>query len=135
MDGKPINPTEETNQTPAATTVAKSATEPAAKPAKKPTSNGFAITSFILTIIPILLIAYVSAASGGEDESGKGALGWLIIMYYLTAGIPIFIMSIIFAVIGLKSKLRPLAIASLVIKFTAPITIFIFDMLFEVFLG
>ena len=142
MDSEPINPTEETNQTaaptitgPAAEPTAKPTTESAAQPAKKPTSNGFAIASFILTLIPILLIAYVSAASGGEDESGKGAIGWLIIAYYCTAGIPVFIMSIIFAVIGLKSKLRSLAIASLVIKFTAPITIFIFDMLFEVLLG
>ncbi len=131
MDSEPINPTKETSQT----SVTPVIIEPTGKPAKKPTSNGFAIASFILTMIPIVLIAYVMAISNGESENGGGAAGWLIILYYWSLGLPIFIMSIVFAIIGLKSKLRPLAIASLVIKFTAPITIFIFDMFFEVLLG
>ena len=131
MDSEPINPIKETSQT----SVAPTAIEPTGKPAKKPTSSGFAIASFILTMIPILLIAYAAAASEGEGENGKGAIFWLVIIYYWSLGIPIFILSIVFAIIGLKSKQRALAIASLVIKFTAPISIIIFYLLFLPFVG
>ena len=131
MDSEPINPTKETSQT----SVTPAIIEPTGKPAKKPTSSGFAIASFILTMIPILLISYVIAASEGGSDNGKGAIFWLVIFYYWSVGVPIFILSIVFAIIGLRSKQRALAIASLVIKFTAPVSIFILDLLFMLFMG
>ena len=125
MENTPINPIQETqpatnNPTPN-------------KPATKQTSGGFAIVSFVLTMIPILLISYVIAAGHGESEGGDGAIGWLIIIYYWSVGFPIFVLSIIFAIIGLKSPRKPLAIASLIIKFTAPISIIILSLIFGLF--
>ena len=54
-------------------------------------------------------------SGGSGDESGAGAVWWLMFIYYISLGIPIFIVSIVFAALGINSKRKVLAIISLVI--------------------
>lgn len=125
MDSEPTNSTPTTTPT------------ESPEPTPKPVPNWYAIVSFVLTLIPILLFIYVSVIGhGAENEnSAGGAAGWLIIMYYWSIGLPIFICSIVFAIKGLKSQLKPLAIASLVVKFTSPFIIAIVSELIIAILG
>lgn len=75
------------------------------------------VYSILATILPIFLWAYCLIVSGGEtSENGKGAVFWLLIMYYWSIGIPALCASIICGVIGLKSSLKWLSILSLTIK-------------------
>ena len=82
------------------------------------------ILSFIATMIPIILFSYCFIISGGStNESGSGAIWWVIIIYYWTAGIPLAIISIAFGIIGLKTNLSRLATVSLFLKSTMIIII------------
>lgn len=56
----------------------------------------------ILSLIPIFLILYCFIESGGDtSEAEDGAVWWLVIVYYMSVGIPLAITSII---CGLKSN-------------------------------
>ena len=75
------------------------------------------VYSILATILPIFLWAYCLIYADGEtSENGKGAVFWLLIMYYWSIGIPALCASIICGVIGLKSSLKWLSILSLTIK-------------------
>ena len=80
-------------------------------------SRPWSILSMAATMTPIVLYAFCSiASSGSSNENGAGAVWWLLIMYYWTLGIPLAIASIVFGIKGLKTNLRRLSIASLVLK-------------------
>jgi len=93
----------------------------------------YAIISFILTIIPILLWVYclaVLANATDRSENGEGVVMWLIVFYYGYGGIIVYIVSVIFGFKGLKTKLYLLSIISLTMKIIAIICIIIFMRLF-----
>lgn len=87
---------------------------------KKQDRKVWSILSIIATMIPILLWGFceiVIATNGGDrSESGAGAIGWIMVMYYWTLGIPLAIISIAFGIVGLKTSLRWLSIVSLSLK-------------------
>ena len=59
------------------------------------------IISLILAIIPYLLFAFCYIMSNGEGEDGAGAIIWLFVIYLWSVGIPIFIASVVFGILGL----------------------------------
>ena len=79
-----------------------------------------AVISIIATVIPMLLWAgtliFIITGRSFSDADGSGV--WVIIMagYYFSLGIPLFIISVIFGFLGLKTKLRRLALVSLCLK-------------------
>ena len=84
----------------------------------------YAIISLICTIIDASLWACCAIASGGSgNENGPGAVWWLLAFYYDSVGIPIVILSIVFGIKGLRTKLRWIAILSLILKAIMVITI------------
>lgn len=76
-----------------------------------------AIFSFILSVIPIILILYCLITSKGSvSEDGEGAVWWLLIMYYWTLGFPLLITSVILSISSIKTKNNVLAYISLLIS-------------------
>ncbi|GEM_PF-3023236 len=74
----------------------------------------YAIASLIIALIPIVLSLYCYIVSGGsQNESGAGAVWWMVIFYYWSLGIPLAIASIVLGIMGLKSNLRWVSIISL----------------------
>lgn len=71
--------------------------------------------SFILAIIPVLLLIFCVLYSQGEGEDGNGAVGWLLILYYATVGIPIAVASFITGIISLNIRKNILAIIGIII--------------------
>ncbi len=95
-----------------------------AQPEKRETTSTWAIISFTASIIPICLWIYCFVISSGSlNEGGNGAVWWLMIIYYWTLGIPLFIASLVFGILGLKSKLCWLSITSIAIKIITIVTI------------
>ncbi len=78
------------------------------------------IISIIATVIPILLWAgtliFMVAGRSFSDADGSGVWGIIIAEYYFSLGIPLFIASVVFGFLGLKTKLRRLALVSLCLK-------------------
>jgi hypothetical protein len=75
------------------------------------------VYSILATILPIFLWACCLIYADGEtSENGKGAVFWILIVYYWYIGIPVLCVSVICGVIGLKSSLKWLSILSLTIK-------------------
>ena len=58
--------------------------------------------SLILSLYPILIIAYTIYANIIEPDSGVS--GWPIIIYYIPVALPIFIISLLCGMSGCKSK-------------------------------
>ena len=84
----------------------------------------WSILSFVAAIIPIILWIYCFTVSGGSmSENGSGAVWWLAVLYYWSLGIPLAIISITFGIIGLKTSLRQLSIASILLKITMIIVV------------
>lgn len=79
------------------------------------TSKILRIISFILAIIPILLIGYCVIASHGEGEDGAGAVMWLVILYYWTIGLPIAAGSIITGIVSYIKQKNVFSIISLIL--------------------
>lgn len=77
-----------------------------------------AIISVFAAAAPITLFIYCLITSGGSFSEGEpnGGIWWLVILYYWSVGIPLCVLSIMFAIQGLKSNLRWLAIFSLCLK-------------------
>ena len=90
-----------------------------------PTRNAAnSIISIVCAIIPLLVLYYcLIVANGSKTENGSGAIGWIAVIYYWTAGVPLAIIWSVCGILGLKTKLSKLAIASLIIK---PVGIVIF---------
>jgi len=78
-------------------------------------SKRLATYYFVFAIIPIVLCLFCVIVSHGEDESGAGSVGWLIIFYYLSIGIPITIISFILGISSLLIKINVFAILSIFI--------------------
>lgn len=79
-------------------------------------SKKYARISLILALIPVMLIAFCYIKSlGSFDESEAGAIWWLVILYFMTAGIPIAIASIILGIVSFLYKKNTLAIISVFI--------------------
>lgn len=98
-----------------------------AKQDKEQNNKIWAFVSFIATIIPICLWIYCIIKSNGKfNENGPGEVWWLMIIYYCTLGFPLFIISLSFGVLGLKTKLCKLAIASILLKVTTIIGVALF---------
>ena len=77
--------------------------------------NVCGIFAIILSIIPIILFIYCHIIVSSNSSAG-GAVGWLLVIYYWTFGIPIFVGSIVLGVIGLNKGNKILPIISLVIN-------------------
>lgn len=87
----------------------------------------WAVLSMVATIIPILLWLYCIVTSKGSfNESGTGVVWWLMVIYYWTLGIPLFIMSLVFGVKGLKTNSYKLATASILLKVATIVGIILF---------
>ena len=87
-------------------------------------SSMWATLSFIFTLIPLFMWAFCFIfAHINYNKGGSADIFWLMFSYYATVGIPFCIMSIVFGLVGLKSSLYGLAIASLVIKAITILTI------------
>lgn len=87
----------------------------------QPRSNNkaFSIISFIASLPPIYVLTECFIGSGGSfSEDGAGSVWWFAVIYYMSIGIPLLIVSLVFGFLGLKTKLRWLAIVSLCIKFS-----------------
>ncbi|MBQ3441152.1 TM2 domain-containing protein [Candidatus Saccharibacteria bacterium] len=100
--------------------------EEARKKRENPKYNikAYSIIAFIAATIPLLPWTYCLIVSGGSfNEGGAGAVWWLMVMYYWSIGIPLAIVSICFAIAGLKTKYKALATISIVIKIVTIITI------------
>lgn len=98
---------------------------------KEKRNRVFTYISIFTGLVPVLLILYCYNISGGSfSEAGSGAIWWLMIMYYGTFGIPLFILSIVFALYGLKSSKKILAIFSLFIT-CLPIIILFISLIFS----
>lgn len=96
--------------------------------------NGSSITSFWLALIPYILFLYCYIASGGSfDESGSGAVWWLIMLYYWSIGIPILFVSFFLAVRGLKSDKKIFSYIGLVLT-TPPVLLLLFALFSPLFL-
>ena len=88
------------------------------------------IFAIILSLIPV--IVYVSCffgSSGSTSEDGTGAVWWLLVIYYWTVGIPIFIASVILGLIGLKNPNKQPAQISFFIHLAKIIMFFALAML------
>ena len=82
------------------------------------------IISLILTFISPVILLYCLIISGGSgNENGAGAIWWLFVIYYWTAGVPIFVMWLTLGILGLNSTHKKLAITSLIIH---PISLVLF---------
>ncbi len=82
--------------------------EPEEPKSKKKSSSfsGYGKIALILSFIPIILFIFCFIYSGGSsDESGEGAIWWLLISYYWSFGVPLLIASIVLAIIGLKKDI------------------------------
>lgn len=82
--------------------------EPEGPKSKKKSSSfsGYGKIALILSFIPIILFIFCFIYSGGSsDESGEGAIWWLLILYYWSFGVPLLITSIVLAIIGLKKDI------------------------------
>ncbi len=87
----------------------------------------WSILSFVTTIVPIILFVYCFSVSRGSfNENGAGVIWRLVIIYYYSLGIPLFVMAISFGIIGLKTSLRWLSIVSLSIKAVMIVAIVVF---------
>lgn len=76
-----------------------------------------AIQSFAITMIPILLWGFCFLASDGSTSEADSGIVWIFIgSYYASIGIPLTIVSIVFGIDGLKTKLCWLSVISLLIK-------------------
>jgi len=73
----------------------------------------FAYISLFTGMLPIILFIYCLLLSRADV---KGTSWLLLIAYYLTIGIPLSIVSIAFAILGLKSKRKMVSIMSLIIS-------------------
>ena len=87
-------------------------------PKYKPTrSVGYSIISMVCAIIPLIVLYYcLIVANGTKNENSNGAIGWVVVFYFWTAGIPLAIIWLVCGILGIKSRLSKLAIASLIIK-------------------
>ena len=73
---------------------------------KSSSFSGYGKIALILSFIPIFLFIFCFIYSGGSsDESGEGAIWWLLILYYWSFGVPLLITSIVLAIIGLKKDI------------------------------
>jgi hypothetical protein len=76
----------------------------------------FAYVALCTSLIPIIVFLYCLIESGGSgDESGAGAVWWLMFIYCISLGVPVFVISVVFAALGINSKKKKLAIISLAI--------------------
>ena len=89
------------------------------------------IISLILAIIPYLLFAFCYFMSNGEGEDGAGAIIWLFIIYLWSAGIPIFIASVVLGILGLFNyRWKVFSIISLILD-ASPMLLLISFLIFE----
>ena len=87
------------------------------EPPRQTGNKIWSILSFITSIIPIALFIYCLIISGGSlNEGSSGAIWWIMVIYYWTAGIPLAIAAIFFGIKGLDTSWRRLAIVSLSVK-------------------
>ena len=98
---------------------------------RKSGTGAYSIIAFILALIPILFFKYCTFKSSGSanENSEGGAAFWLFIIYFWTIGPVLACLSIVFAIMGLRTRLKALAIISLIIQI-API-IFVFAYAFR----
>ena len=76
-----------------------------------------AIVSLITAAVPFFIWTSSIRTSGGSlSESGEGAVWWFVIMYYISLGFPLAIISFVFGFIGLKTRFYWLATIALLIK-------------------
>jgi len=92
-------------------------------------SRILAIISFLLSIVPIAIYIYCEIASGGSgNESEEGAVWWYFVIYWLFAGIPVMLVSLITGIISFILKKNILAPISLFIALL-PFLILLFSSL------
>ena len=81
--------------------------------------------AMLLACIPIIIIEACIFLSGGNlNTNNNGLFGLFLITYYVTAGIPFFVASIVYAIKGYKTIYKKNAIIALIINFI-PLLIFI----------
>ncbi len=87
--------------------------ELAKKQEKNNKNNSF--NSLVCALIPIILYVYCYIKSRGDgSEAGAGAIWWLMVLYYWTLGIPLFIASLVFGFSALKkNKLKTYKVIAL----------------------
>ena len=91
-------------------------------------SKKYARISLILALIPVILIVFCYIKSlGSFDESGAGAIWWIVILYFMTVGIPVAIASIILGIVSFLYNKNALAIISILIV--------LFPLIFSLFLS
>ncbi len=96
--------------------------------------NISSVASFILALIPYLLIIYCIIVSGGSfDESGSGAVWWLMIIYYWSLGFPILLVSLFLGGRGWKSDKKIFSYISLVLNLL-PFILLLFTLLAPLFI-
>ena len=82
--------------------------------------------SLILSLYPILIIAYTIYANIIEPDSGVS--GWPIIIYYIPVALPIFIISLLCGMSGCKSKNKNIANMGIILSFV-PLLLFAYLLL------
>lgn len=76
----------------------------------------YSILSIVLGLIPIIILAAFYMYSGGDlSENGKGAIFWLVPIYFLTIGFPIAGLSVFLGFKGFKIKKNVLSIIGMII--------------------
>lgn len=73
-----------------------------------------AVVSLVCAIIPLMVYVYY-LIEWNPSYSGDQS-GWIVVIYYWTVGIPIFLVWLICGILGLNSKQQKLAIISLLLK-------------------
>lgn len=81
----------------------------------KPLKSLSGLISFITAILPILLFIICIVLSDGEGENGAGAIFWLLGLYLWFAGIPVYIISVLSGIYGIKGKTKVLSILGLLV--------------------
>lgn len=73
------------------------------------------LISLVTAILPILLYIICVVLSHGEGEDGDGAIGWLLVLYLWFAAIPVFLISVVTGIYGIKGKTKILAVLGLLV--------------------
>lgn len=89
-------------------------------------SSANSVVSLVCAIIPIILYSVYFIHILSRPVSGTDQSGWILVIYYWTVGFPLALAWLICGILGLKSKKRKMAIASLAIK---PIGLVVFILL------
>lgn len=114
MENQQNNPDDIASFPPPSEDISKNNSEEQVTPATNTQGKGYsAIASLIITLIPLALGIFCYLLSFTQ---GRGQAGAIMITYYMTAGIPLSLASLITGIVGLQTEQSKIAKLSLAIK-------------------